>query len=131
MLDTFQAWAITQRRRLSGSTPLGKAIQYLLSRWDALTRYTEDGRLSIDNNLAERLLRGIAVSRKNFLFLGSDRGGERAATVYTIIETAKLNGLDPEAYLATVLDRLASGHLNTRLEDLLPWNLQPHLAAAA
>ena len=71
------------------------------------------------------------MSRKNFLFLGSDRGGERAATVYTIIETAKLNGLDPEAYLATVLDRLARGHLNTRLEDLLPWNLQPQLAAAA
>ncbi len=131
LLDVFQAWAIAQRRRLSGNTPLGKALQYALSRWDALTRYTEDGRLSIDNNLAERLLRGIAVSRKNFLFLGSDRGGERAAAIYTIIETAKLNGLDPEAYLATVLDRLARGHLNTRLADLLPWNLQPQLAAAA
>jgi transposase len=131
LLDAFQAWAIAQRRRLSGNTPLGKAIQYSLSRWDALTRYTEDGRLSIDNNLAERLLRGIAVSRKNFLFLGSDRGGERAAAIYTIVETAKLNGLDPEAYLATVLDRLAHGHLNTRLADLLPWNLQPPLAAAA
>ena len=111
--------------------PLGKALQYSLSRWDALTRYTEDGRLSIDNNLAERLLRGIAVSRKNFLFLGSDRGGERAAAIYTIIETAKLNGLDPEAYLTTVLDRLARGYLNTRLADLLPWNLQPRMAAAA
>ena len=122
---------MAQRRRLSGKTPLGKAFQYSLSRWDALTRYTEDGRLSIDNNLAERLLRGIAVSRKNFLFLGSDRGGERAAAIYTIIETAKLNGLDPEAYLATVLDRLAHGHLNTRLEQLLPWNIQPELAAAA
>jgi transposase len=131
LLDAFHTWAIAQRRRLSGNTPLGKALQYALNRWDALTRYTEDGRLSIDNNLAERLLRGIAVSRKNFLFLGSDRGGERAAAIYTIIETAKLNGLDPEAYLATVLDRLARGHLNTRLADLLPWNLQPQLAAAA
>jgi transposase len=131
LLDAFRAWATAQRRRLSGKTPLGKAIQYSLSRWDALTRYTDDGRLSIDNNLAERLLRGIAVSRKNFLFLGSDRGGERAATIYTIVETAKLNGLDPEAYLATVLDRLAHGHLNTRLEQLLPWNIQPELAAAA
>lgn len=131
LLDAFHGWAVAQRRRLSAKMPLGKAFQYSLSRWDALTRYTEDGRLSIDNNLAERLLRGIAVSRKNFLFLGSDRGGERAAMIYTIAETAKLNGLNPEAYLATVLDRLANGHLNTRLEDLLPWNLKPPLAAAA
>ncbi len=131
LLDAFHDWAMAQRRRLSGKMPLGKAFQYSLSRWDALTRYTDDGRLSIDNNLAERLLRGIAVSRKNFLFLGSDRGGERAAMIYTIAETAKLNGLNPEAYLATVLDRLAHGHLNTRLEDLLPWNLKPSLAAAA
>lgn len=131
LLDAFHAWAMAQRRRLSGKTPLGKRIQYSLSRWDALTRYTDDGRLSIDNNLAEQLLRGIAVSRKNFLFLGSDRGGERAAAIYTIVETAKLNGLNPEAYLTTVLDRLARGHLNTRLEQLLPWNVQPELAAAA
>lgn len=131
LLETFHDWAMAQRRRLSGKTPLGKAFQYSLSRWDALTRYTEDGRLSIDNNLAERLLRGIAVSRKNFLFLGSDRGGERAAAIYTIIETAKLNGVDPEAYLTTVLDRMAQGHLNTRLEQLLPWNIQPELAIAA
>jgi transposase IS66 family protein len=75
---------------------LGKALQYGLSRWDALTRYIDDGRLSIDNNLAERLLRGIAVTRKNFLFLGSDSGGDRAAILYTVIETAKLTGLDPE-----------------------------------
>ena len=83
----FPRLAAAQRRRLSGKAPLGKAFQYALSRWDALTRYVEDGRLSIDNNLAERLLRGIAVSRKNFLFLGSDRGGERAAFIYTIIES--------------------------------------------
>jgi len=87
LLDAFHAWAIAQRRRLSGKTPLGKALQYGLSRWDALTRYVDDGRLSIDNNLAERLLRGIAVTRKNFLFLGSDSGGDRAAILYTIIET--------------------------------------------
>lgn len=130
-LDAFHAWAEAQRRRLSGKTPLGKALQYALSRWDALTRYLEDGRLSIDNNLSERLLRGIAVSRKNFLFLGSDRGGDRAAAIYTIIETAKLSGLDPETYLATVLDRLARGHPINRLEELLPWNFQPPLAAAA
>ena len=101
---------------------LGKALQYALSRWDALVRYTTDGRLSIDNNLSERLLRGIAVTRKNFLFLGSDKGGERAAVIYTLIESAKLNGLDPEAYLAEVLDRMAKGHSINRLDELLPWN---------
>ena len=83
------------------------------------------------NNLAERLLRGIAVTRKNFLFLGSDSGGDRAAILYTIIESAKLNDLDPEGYLASVLDRLARGHLNNRLEELLPWTFMPSLALAA
>jgi transposase len=131
LLDAYHVWAIAQRRRLSGKTPLGKALQYGLSRWDALTRYIDDGRLSIDNNLAERLLRGIAVTRKNFLFLGSDSGGDRAAILYTVIETAKLNGLDPEAYLASVLDRLARGHPNNRLKELLPWNFMPSLALAA
>jgi hypothetical protein len=131
LLDAYHVRAIAQRRRLSGKTPLGKALQYGLSRWDALTRYIDDGRLSIDNNLAERLLRGIAVTRKNFLFLGSDSGGDRAAILYTVIETAKLTGLDPEAYLASVLDRLARGHPNNRLEELLPWNFTPSLALAA
>jgi transposase len=131
LLDAFRVWAVAQRRRLSGKTSLGKAVQYALSRWDALTRYVEDDRLSIDNNLAERLLRGIAVTRKNFLFLGSDRGGDRAAAIYTIIETAKLNGLNPESYLATVLGRLARGHPNNRLDELLPWNFQPDRAATA
>jgi transposase len=131
LLDAFNAWALAQRRQLSGKAPLGKALQYSLSRWDALTRYVEDGRLSIDNNLSERLLRGIAVTRKNFLFLGSDRGGDRAAVIYTVIETAKLNGHNPEAYLGTVLDRLARGHIKNRLDELLPWNFQETLLAAA
>ena len=131
LLDTFHAWAMVQRRRLSAKAPLGKAFQYSLSRWDALSRYVEDGRLSIDNNLSERLLRGIAITRKNFLFVGSDRGGDRAAVIYTIVESAKLNDLNPEAYLTTVLDRLAHGHANNRLHELLPWNLQSALAAAA
>jgi hypothetical protein len=130
LLHALHGWMVAQRRRLSGKAPLGKAFQYALSRWDALTRYLEDGRLSIDNNLAERLLRGIAVSRKNFLFLGSDRGGERAAAIYTLIESAKLSGLNPEAYLATVLDRMARGHPINRLDELLPWSFQPPLAAA-
>jgi hypothetical protein len=122
LLEAFKAWAEEQRRRLSGKTALGKAFQYALARWPALTQYLADGRLNIDNNVAERLLRGIAVTRKNFLFLGSDRGGERAAVLYAIIETARLNDLNPEAYLADIIDRLAKGHLSAKLDELLPWN---------
>jgi transposase len=98
LLDALKTWMEAQRRRTSTKTVLGKALQYALGRWEALTRYADDGRLAIDNNVAERLLRGIAVTRKNFLFLGSDAGGDRAAILYILIETAKLNGLNPEAY---------------------------------
>lgn len=122
LLDDLKTWMQAQRRRASSKTALGKALQYALGRWEALTRYADDGRLAIDNNLAERLLRGIAVTRKNFLFIGSDTGGDRAATLYTLIETAKLNGLNPEAYLAYTIDQLARGHLASRLSELLPWN---------
>jgi transposase len=126
LLEDLHEWMLTQRRRLSGKSTLGKAMQYALNRWDALARYLEDGRSSIDNNLAERQLRGIALTRKNFLFLGSDTGGERAAIIYTVAETAKLNGLDPEAYIAAVIDRLAQGHTIDRLDELLPWNFKPN-----
>ena len=131
LLADLKAWMEAQRRRASGKTVLGKALQYALGRWEALARYADDGRLAIDNNVAERLMRGIAISRKNFLFVGSDKGGERAATLYTLIETAKLNGLDPEAYLAHVIDQLAHGHLATRLSELLPCNCKDALAAKA
>ena len=131
LLDAPHAWMLAQRRRLSGKSTLGKALQYALGRWEALTHHLEDGRLSIDNNLAERQLRGIALTRKNFLFVGSDAGGQRAAIVYTIAETAKLNGLDPEAYIAAVLDRLARGHPARRIDELLPWNFRPERQAAA
>jgi hypothetical protein len=97
-------------------------LQYALTRWDALCLYTEDGRLGIDNNPAERALRTIAITRKNFLFLGTNAGGERAAVIYTVRQSAKLNGLDPEAYLADVIDRMAKGHPTNRLSELLPWN---------
>nr|WP_194433697.1 IS66 family transposase [Pseudoroseomonas ludipueritiae] len=131
LLDALHGWMQAQRRRLSGKSALGKAMQYALNRWDALARYLEDGRLSIDNNLSERLLRGIAVTRKNFLFVGSDAGGERAAIIYTVAETAKLNGLNPEAYIASVLNRLACGHPVTRINELLPWNFKPETPSAA
>jgi transposase len=125
LLDDLHEWLLTQRRRLSGKSTLGKAMQYALNRWEALARYLEDGRLPIDNNLSERQLRGIALTRKNFLFLGSDEGGRRAAIIYTIAETAKLNGLNPEVYIATVIDRLCRGHTIDRLDELLPWNFKP------
>ena len=117
----LKAWAETILPQLSGASDLAKAIRYLLGRWTALTRVFEDGRLALDNNAAERALRGVAVGRKNYLFAGSARGAERAAAFYTLIETAKLNGLDPEAYLRDVLARIAD-HPQKRLADFLPWN---------
>ena len=123
IIEDLHAWMLAQRRRLSGKSILGKAMQYALNRWQALVNYLDDGRLSIDNNLSERLLRGIALTRKNYLFLGSDTGGERAAIIYTVAETAKLNGLDPQAYIAAVIDRLVRGHTINRIHELLPWNI--------
>ena len=131
ILDDLHEWLVAQRRRLSAKTALAKAIQYALSRWQALTHYADDGRLAIDNNVAERALRGIAITRKNFLFLGSEAGGERAAILYTVLESAKLNGLDPQAWLADVIDRMATGHSNNRLAELLPWHWQPQITRRA
>jgi hypothetical protein len=108
--------------QISGKSSLAQALRYALSRWDALTRYTTDGRLDICNNAAERAIRPLALGRKNWLFAGSDSGGERAATMYTLIETAKLNGLDPEAYLRAVINRIAD-HPIKRIDGLLPWNI--------
>jgi transposase len=99
-------------------------------RWTALMRCFDDGRLALDNNAAERALRGVAIGRKNWLFAGSDRGGERAAAMYSLIETAKLNGLDPQAYLRDVLARLPD-HPAKRVAELLPWNWKPEPANLA
>jgi hypothetical protein len=107
------------------------AIRYALGLWPALTRYCDDGRLEIDNNAAERALRVVALGRKNYLFAGSDAGGERAASIYSLIGSAKLNEIDPEAYLREVLTRIADHPVNC-IADLLPWNIAPatptHLA---
>ena len=106
--------------KISTKSTLAQAIRYSLSRWIALTCYTTDGRLEISNNAAERAIRPLAIGRKNWLFAGSDTGGERAATIYTIIETAKLNGLDPEAYLRDIIGRIAD-HPFKKIDELLPW----------
>ncbi len=115
---------------MSGKSELAAAFRYTLGRWSALCRCFDDGRLALDNNAAERALRGVAVGRKNYLFAGSDRGGERAAVMYSLIETAKLNGLNPEAYLADVLARIAD-HPAKRIGELLPWNWKPAPATLA
>jgi transposase len=103
---------------------LSRAIRYATSRWDALTRFAEDGCLEMSNNAAERAIRPIALGRKNYLFAGSDAGGRRAAIMYTLIETAKLNDVDPEAWLTDVIDRIAEHPIN-RIDELAPWNWRP------
>jgi transposase len=127
LLDSLQQWFEATLSKLSRKSETTVAIRYALSRWGALTRYIEDGHIEIDNNAAERSLRGVALGRKNYLFAGSDRGGERAAVIYSLIGSAKLNGLDPEAYLRDVLTRIAD-HPISRIEGLLPWNI--HSATA-
>jgi transposase/uncharacterized protein YukE len=123
-VDALRKWAERQLTRIPGKSDLAKAFRYGLSRWSAFCLFLEDGRVAIDNNAAERGMRPIGVGRRNWLFAGSDTGGETLARALTVIETAKMNGLDPQAYLADVLDRIHD-HRNNRLDDLLPWNWGP------
>ena len=126
LLQSLRDWFEVSLTKLSRKSDTTAAIRYALGLWPALTRYCDDGRLEIDNNAAERALRVVALGRKNYLFAGSDTGGERAASIYSLIGSAKLNGLDPEAYLREVLSRIAD-HPITRIEELLPWNVAANL----
>ena len=129
LMVQLDVWLREQRGKLSTNSETAKAIQYILNRWAALSRFLDDGRLCISNNAAERALRGIAVGRHNWTFAGSDEGGRRAAAIYTLVETAKLNGVDGQAWLADVLARLPD-HSVRRIAELLPWNWQPPSSVA-
>jgi transposase len=123
-IDELAVWLDAQLEKLPGKSDLAGAIRYARSRWTELTRYLDDGRLEISNNAAENQIRPLKLGAKNWLFAGSDSGGRRAALLYTLIRTAVLNGLEPEAYLCDVIARIAS-HSISRLAELLPWNWQP------
>jgi len=127
LVADLESWMREQRAKLSRGNEVAKAMEYMLKRWTAFTRFLDDGRICISNNTAERALRGIALGRKSWLFAGSDRGGQRAAAMYSIIVTAKMNDVDPQAWLTDVLTRLAE-HPVHRLDELLPWNWRPMTA---
>jgi transposase len=129
-VDALEAWLREHRRKLSSKSPMAKAIDYTLKRWRAFTRFLDDGRVCLSNNAAERAVRGIAVGRRNWTFCGSDSGGHRAAAIYSLIETCRLNDVDARAWLADVLARIAD-HPARRITELLPWNWKDAHAAAS
>jgi len=126
-LEQLRAWLCATHRGISVKSPLAGAIQYTLARWAALIRYVEDGRIEIDNNAAERAIRALVLGRRNYLFAGSDAGGETAARLYSLIGTCRLNGIDPHLYLRHVIECIASHPIN-RIAELLPWRVAPQLA---
>jgi hypothetical protein len=127
LVAELENWMRAERVRLSGHNPVAKAFDYMLVRWPAFAAFLDDARICLSNNAAERALRGIAIGRKSWLFAGSDQGGERAAAMYSLIYTAKLNNVDPQAWLADVLARI-NDQPASRLDQLLPWNWAAHRA---
>ena len=120
IVDDLEPWLRAKLALISQKTKLAKAIRYALSRWNGLTRFLDDGRIEIDSNVVERCIRPIALNRKNALFAGSDGGGEHWAIIASLIETCKLNDVEPHAYLADVITRIVNGHPNSRVDELLP-----------
>ena len=129
MVAALEEWMRAERAKLSRHVAVAKAIDYMLTRWQAFTRFLDDGRICLSNNAAERALRGLALGRKSWLFAGSERGAERAAVMYTLIHTAKLNAVDPQVWLADVLARIADHPVN-RVDELLPWKWKLHAETA-
>ena len=130
LVAELESWMREQRARLSRHDPVAKALDYMLTRWGAVTAFLDDGRICLTNNAAERAVRGLALGRRSWLFAGSDRGGERAAMMYSLIVTARMNDVDPQAWLADVLARLAD-HPAQRLDELLPWNWRSRVTREA
>jgi hypothetical protein len=126
LIDSLEPWLRTKLGLISQKSKLAEAIRYTLSRWEGLTRFIDDGRIELDNNTVERSIRPIALNRKNALFAGSDGGAEHWATIASLIETCKLNDLDPLAYLTDVLTRIVNGHPNSDTDQLLPWAYRQH-----
>jgi len=124
VLEALGAWLRTTQRTMSAKSPLAHAIHYTLVRWTALTRYLDDGRIEVDNNAAERAIRALVLGRRNYLFAGSDAGGDTAACLYSLIGTCRLNRIDPHLYLRHVLERIAMHPIN-RIDELLPWRVGP------
>jgi len=129
LIADLERWMREQRAKLARSNDIAKAMDYILKRWSAFTRFLDDGRICLSNNAAERAVRGIALGRKSWLFAGSDRGGQRTAAMFSIIVTAKMNDVDPQAWLTDVLSRIAE-HPAHRIDELLPWNWRPLQDAA-
>jgi len=123
LVDAFFEWAEATAGKLSAKSSLAGAFNYAINRRAALSRFITDGRLEMDNNIAENAMRGIAPGRKNYLFAGSDAGGDRAASIYTIVQTAKLNDVNPQVYLRDILASIAEGHPINRIDALMPWTI--------
>jgi transposase len=131
LLEAFFAWAEATEPKLSARSELAQALRYIITRRTALTRFATDARLEADSNIAENAIRGIALGRKNWLFAGSDAGGERAAAIYSTLQTAKLNSANPEAYLTDTLAKIADSHPINRIAESMPWAYQTPIADTA
>ena len=124
VLEDLGAWLRATQRTVSAKSPLAAAIHYTLVRWNALTRYLDDGRIEVDNNAAERTIRTLVLGRRNYLFAGPDAGGDTASCLYSLIGTCRLNQIDPHLYLRYLLERIATHPIN-RIGELLPWRVGP------
>lgn len=131
IIEALHAWLKAQLERVSQKGKLAEAIRYALTRWDGLSLFLEDGRVEIDSNIVERAIRPIALNRKNALFAGSDGGGEHWAVLASLIETCKLNGVDPQGYLADAIARIVQGHPQSDIDRLLPWAYAAPISAVA
>jgi len=125
MIKDMKPWLERQLACIAGSSTLAKAIKYALGRWKILRRFLDDGHIELDTNPVERAIRPVALGRKNHMFAGSDKGGHRWAVICSLIETAKLNKVEPHAYITDILTRMTNGHPTSQIDELLPWNWAP------